>query len=275
MRFQERTFGFGPRLTPTVARLLTANVVVWIAQMAAGDFLLEHFALHPNQIITELKIWQLLSYMFLHGPFLHLFFNLFTLWMFGCEVERTVGSSYFLKYYMLTGVAGGLLQIVLNWGNNAPVIGASAAVYGVLVAFALLFPERPVTLLLFFILPVQLKARTLAMIFTGISLVLGLQSRLFGQSDAVAHFAHLGGALAGVLLLRGSYYFQITRQRLVAAAKRRKEEQERQYREEIDRLRRQIDTVLDHINEVGYMNISPAEKEFLKKAGELLAKEEN
>lgn len=277
MPFQERTFRFGPGqgLSPVVLRLLIVNVVCYIAQLAAGSFLIEHFALHPDQIIAEWKIWQLLSYMFLHGSFFHLFFNMLTLWMFGCEVERALGTSYFLKYYFLTGVSGGLLQVVLSWGDPTAIIGASAAVYGVLVAFAVLFPERPITLLLFFVLPVHLKARTLALIFVGISLVLGLQSQLFGSTDTVAHFAHLGGAAAGFLILRGSYYFQSTRQKMGAAHKHRREEQERLRRDKINRIRRQIDDVLDRINEVGYTNISPAEKEFLKKAGELLAKEDD
>jgi membrane associated rhomboid family serine protease len=277
MPFQERTFRFGPAqgLTPVVRWLLIANVVSWIAQFAAGSFLMEHFALHPSQIISEWKFWQLLSYMFLHGSFFHLFFNMFTLWMFGCEVERTLGSSYFLKYYLLTGVSGGLLQILLNWGDPAAIIGASAAIYGVLVAFAVLFPERPIMLLLFFILPVQLKAKTLVLIFIGISLILGLQSHLFGTTDAVAHFAHLGGAAAGFLILRGSYYFQSARQKMADSRNRRREEQEQLRRDKINRTRRQIDDVLDRINEVGYTNISPAEKEFLKKAGELLAKEDD
>jgi membrane associated rhomboid family serine protease len=277
MPFQQRTLRFGPAqgLSPVVRRLLIVNVVMYIAQLAAGSFLMEHFALHPNQIITEWKIWQLLSYMFLHGSFFHLFFNMFTLWMFGCEVERTLGSSYFLKYYLLTGASGGLLQIALNWGDQAAIIGASPAIYGVLVAFAVLFPERPITLLLFFVLPVHLKAKTLALIFVGISLILGLQNQLFGSSDAVAHFAHLGGAAAGFSILRGSFYFKFIKQKLVDSRNHHREEQERLRRDKLSRVRRQIDEVLDRINKVGYENISPAEKEFLKKAGELLAKEDD
>jgi membrane associated rhomboid family serine protease len=277
MPFQKRTFRFGPvqGFSPVVRWLLVVNVFMYVVQLAAGSFLMEHFALHPNQIVTEWKIWQLLSYMFLHGSFFHLFFNMFTLWMFGCEVERALGTSYFLKYYLLTGVSGGLVQILLNWGDPAAIIGASAAVYGVLVAYAVLFPERPIMLLLFFILPVHLKARTLALIFVGISLILGLQSKLFGSTDAVAHFAHLGGAAAGFLILRGSFYYQSARQKMIDSHKHRRYKQEQLRRDEINRMRRQIDDVLDRINEVGYKNISPAEKEFLKKAGELLAQKDN
>lgn len=262
-------------ISPGVRTLLILNVTVYIAQQAAGGFLLEHFALHPDQFIAEWKVWQLLTYQFLHGSFLHLFFNLFTLWMFGVEVENVLGSSYFIRYFLFCGIGGGVLQIVLNWGSSAAVIGASAAVYGVLVAFALIFPDRVVTLLLFFILPVHLKASTLAMLFVGISLFLGLQAKWFGSTDQIAHFAHLGGAVTGFLILKGKDSFQSFKRKLVGKIEQKREEQRRRRQQEINEVRQKVDQILDHINQVGYANISRAEKEFLKKAGEILSKEKD
>ncbi len=277
MRFQQSTyrFGFGGGLSPVVRNLLIANGAVWIAQLFANPFLIEHFALHPLQIIEEFKFWQLFTYMFLHGGFFHLFFNMFALWMFGTEVERVLGSADFMKYYVLTGIGGGMFQLVMNWGAPAAILGASGAIYGVLVAFAVLFPNRVVTLLLFFVLPVQLKAKTLALIFVGISLVLGIQSQLLGSVDMVAHFAHLGGAMVGFFILRGRYYSQRAIQQVSEYQQQRRESQERQKRDRINRKRKEIDKILDRINEVGYENISQEDKEFLKKASEYLSKEDD
>lgn len=200
---------------------------------------------------------------------------MFALWMFGTEVERVLGSSDFLKYYMFTGIGGGMFQLIMNWGSPIPILGASAAIYGILVAFAVLFPNRVVTLLLFFVLPVQLKAKTLALIFVGISLILGIQSQLLGSVDMVAHFAHLGGAMVGFFLLRGRYYSQRAVQRISEMQEQRRQNLERQKRDRINRKRKEIDEILDRINEVGYDNISPEEREFLKKASEYLSKEDD
>lgn len=257
-----------------VRNILIATGAVWLLQHIAGEQMLALFALQSPAIQNHFAVWQLVTYMFLHGNFFHIFFNMFALWMFGGEVERRLGSSKFLQYYLLTGIAGGLLQLVVNWGAPSIIYGASAAIYGVLLAFGLLFPDRPITLLLFFILPVQMKARTMVAIFIGISLVLGFQSQIFGVGDHVAHFAHLGGAFAGYFLLRGrSLYAGILRN--IAERQRRKREIiENAKRENIHRKRKEIDEILDRINEIGYDNIPQKDKDFLKRASEFLAKEE-
>jgi len=267
-------FGFGGSLTPIVRNLLIATGAIWLVQQLAGQQFINLFALQPLAIKNDFAIWQLVTYMFLHGNLFHIFFNMFTLWMFGCEVERHLGSSKFLQYYLLTGIAGGLLQLAVNWGAPSIIYGASAAIYGVLIAFGLLFPNRTITLLLFFILPIQMKARTMVAIFIGISLVLGFQGQLLGGGDHVAHFAHLGGAFAGYFLLRGrSLYSGILR--TIAERQRRKREViENARKKSIHRKRKEIDEILDRINEIGYDNIPQEDKNFLKHASEFLANEE-
>ena len=211
-------------------------------------------------------LWQLLTYQFLHGSFFHILFNLFTLWMFGCDVERGLGARRFLIFYLLSGVGAGLFHIFFNAHTMVPVIGASGAIYAVLVAFALMFPNRVVTLLLFFILPVEIRAKYLVAIFIAISLFSGIESSLFGASGGVAHLAHLGGALTGFLLLRGQgklqeALFELRKRqqwRRMAISKRRQAE-ETAKREKIDQL-------LDRINEVGFEALSKEEKETLHKA---------
>jgi membrane associated rhomboid family serine protease len=272
MVYRERTihFGFGAGVTPVVRNLLVINTGIWILQQFWGPFLLTHFSLSPLSISNDLAVWQLFSYMFLHGGFFHLFFNMFTLWMFGGEVERSLGSRQFLKYYMATGVGAGIFQLLANWGSPSIIIGASGAIYGVLLAFAVLFPNR--LIMLFFIIPI--RARTLILLYIGISLLLGLQSSMFGTSDGVAHFAHLGGAAVGFFLLRGHYLYNYVIERIAERQQRKRQEREQQRLNRIMQKRRDIDTILDRINEIGYENISEEEKSYLREASEFLANEE-
>jgi len=265
------TFGLGSALTPVVRGLLLVNAVIYISQlltarMGPEPVLLRYLALRPEQVLHQLTLWQLLTYQFLHGSFFHILFNLFTLWMFGCEVERALGSKRFLHLYLGSGIGAGLFHLIFNPYSAAPVIGASGALYGILVAFAVLFPERVVTLLLFFVLPVQLKAKYLVAIFIAISVFSGIESQVFGVSDGIAHLAHLGGALSGFLLLRlgplwQDWRFTLRKKRewRRMAALKRKETVKKQKQEEIDRI-------LDHINEVGYDALPEREKDLLKKA---------
>ena len=271
---QSLQFGFGGGLTPMVRNILIATGVIWVIQLFADAYLIDLFALQPAAIKEDFTVWQVFTYMFLHGSFFHAFWNMFALWMFGCEVERYLGSSKFLRYYILTGIAGGLTQLLVNWGSPIPIVGASAAVYGVLIAFGLFFPNRVITLLLFFILPVQMKAKTLVMIFISISLFMGFQSQIFGVEDHVAHFAHLGGAFAGYLILRGQSLYAEFLKNIAKRQQQRRMARENIRKENIHQKRKQIDEILDRINEIGYENIPQEDKDFLKQASEFLANEE-
>jgi len=273
-------FGFGGSLTPVVKNLLIINVAVYLVQiftakMGAIPPLIYAFALRPFEVTHHFGIWRLVTYMFLHGSFLHIFFNMFTLWMFGCEVERALGSKYFLKYYFMTGIGAGLFHVLFNWGSPYNVIGASGAIYGVLVAFAVLFPHRTITLLLFFVLPVRMKAWHLVTIFVGLSLISGIQGQVFGVSDGVAHLAHLGGALIGYLLLRGNFLVSRLVHELRIRQEMKRISMQRKKEEDIQRKREEVDRILDKINEVGYENISEKEKKVLKEFSEFLSREES
>ncbi len=280
MNFQTQKirFGFGGGLTPVVKWLLISNVIVYFIQLITlrmGSPLTSWLSLQPYEITHHFKFWQLATYQFLHSEasFFHIFFNMFTLWIFGCEVERWQGSKNFLRYYLLSGIGAGLFHILFNWNSPTPVIGASGAIYGVLVAFAVYFPDRIVTLLLFFILPVSLKAKHLVAFFVGISLFSGIVG-IFGKSDSIAHFAHLGGALVGYLMLRGDNLMGIVirKYRTYQHQKQFMAEQKRQ--QDIREKRDEVDRILDRINEVGYDSLSDEEKKNLKKASEFLSKEE-
>ncbi|NOY59478.1 MAG: rhomboid family intramembrane serine protease [Calditrichaeota bacterium] len=237
---------------------------------------MKYFALRPDQVTHHLAFWQLGTYLFLHSQtsIFHILFNMFTLWMFGGEVERVLGSKKFLRFYLMCGVGAGMFYILFNWNSPVFVIGASGAIFGVLVAFAVFFPERVITLLLFFVLPVHLKAKHLVAIFIAISLFSSIQGHLFGVSGGVAHLAHLGGALIGYLLLRGDSVFAKFLREIRFRQEKKKFMQKQREQDDIRQKRAEIDRILDRINEVGFDKISNKEKDFLKKASEFLSREE-
>lgn len=189
--------GFG-MMTPGVKNLLLANIAVFLLQMLIPALVPVYlFGLVPALVISKLFIWQLVTYMFLHGGFGHIFFNMFALWMFGVELERTWGTKEFIKFYFLTGVAAGVSTTIFSWGSAIPTIGASGAIYGILAAYALFFPDRYVYL--YFLFPVKMKYLAL---FLGI---LAFISSFHQGQSGIAHTAHLGGMVVGFFYLRYKY----------------------------------------------------------------------
>jgi len=188
--------GFGMRMTPAVKNLILANVAVFVGQMLLPQFInAGTFGLVPQSVIKNFTIWQLVTYMFLHGDFWHIFFNMFVLWMFGIRLEGTWGTQEFLKYYFLTGVTAGVANVLWNFGSPIPTIGASGAIYGLLAAFALFYPDEPIYL--YFLFPIRAKY---------FALILGVIEFLSAYNhDGVAHIAHLGGMVAGFFYIKHRY----------------------------------------------------------------------
>lgn len=194
--------GFGggmpgmPTLGLVTRRLLIWNIGVFFVHMllfpqrGPDDPVLNWFGLSRSGM-QHLMIWQLVTYQFLHGNLLHLFGNMLGLFFFGRELEARFGARRFLMLYLGGGVLGGLGWLILS-GPVGVCIGASGAVFAVLGAFAALYPYRQITLLLFFVIPVTMSARTMALLFGGISLLMLRQ-----DGSGVAHAAHLAGGIAG------------------------------------------------------------------------------
>lgn len=180
---------------PAVKHLLIINVLAFVAlnTPVIGKALFEYGALWPIGS-GYFDVWQLVSYMFLHASLGHIFFNLFALWMFGQAIENFWGTHRFTVYYFLTGIGAALLHMLIG-GGGAPTLGASGAVYGILLAFGMMFPERRIMLL---IPPIPLKAKYFVAIFGAIELISGLSR----TNSGVAHFAHLGGMLVGFILIK-------------------------------------------------------------------------
>lgn len=192
------SFGPGP-LTPAVKMIMIANVIVFLLTYFARDQVIALFGLTPSAVLTGLAIWQPLTYMFVHASVSHVFFNMLTLWFIGVELERLWGTKYFTRYYFVCGLGAGLTQILLSAPfpeqfYRIPTVGASGAIYGLLLAFALYYPTRP--FLVFFVFPLQ--ARYFVMILGGMSLLFSLEG-----GSGVAHTAHLGGLVTGYLYLKG------------------------------------------------------------------------
>ncbi|MFQ5700810.1 MAG: rhomboid family intramembrane serine protease [Acidobacteriota bacterium] len=197
-------FSFGGLMTPAIKILIIINAAVYLFElivfnMGGGPAMLHVLALDPALVFGKLFVWQLVTYLFLHSPSgpWHLVFNMIILWMFGSDIERVWGARRFTRYYLLTGVGAGMMNCLFNYLLNKPwpTIGASGAIFGVIVAYAMLFPNRTILFMLIF----PMKARQFAILLAAIELIsLGA----FTQ-DGVARLAHLGGALTGYLLLKG------------------------------------------------------------------------
>ena len=179
--------------------LLIVNVLVFLTQNllppSMGRWFEMTFALHSPMVLGE--FYQLFSYMFMHASLSHLFFNMFALWMFGRVIEYDLGSKRFLTYYLVCGVGAGLMQLGVGAieGGMSLTVGASGAVYGLLLAYGMLHPNN--TIMLMFP-PIALKAKWFVVIYGVIELFAGIAS----SGGGVAHYAHLGGMLWGFLLLR-------------------------------------------------------------------------
>lgn len=186
---------------PTVTRnLIIVNIVIFLAtwigeRLLHSEVLFALFSLFPYES-PFFHWWQPFTYMYLHGGFFHILFNMYTLYIFGCTVENIIGPRKFFTFYTICGLgAAGLQMLVQHLTHDmTPAVGASGSIYGVLIAFAMLFPESRLTLLF---PPVTLSAKWMVVIFAVIELFCGLS----GTAVSVAHFAHLGGMLVGWLLI--------------------------------------------------------------------------
>jgi len=199
------SFSFGPGpLSTALKALIGANVVMFVAMaFLPKSWTLDVLGLVPFFVVHQLKVWQLVTYMFLHGGIFHIVFNMLALWMFGTELERIWGSRYFLKFYFVTGVGAGALTVLFSLLpfefarqlQGATIIGASGAIYGLLLAYALYFPDRPIYM--YFVFPIPAK------IFVAIMGAIAFFSSL-SDAGGVANATHLGGLLVAYLFLKGA-----------------------------------------------------------------------
>lgn len=254
--------------TSVVTTLIALNIVAFLLQWATEYFwpnwMEETFALSRSGI-AEGYYWQFLSYMFLHGGVIHLLVNCVGLYFVGPEVETVCGPRHFLGIYFLGGLFGGVLQLLL--GGNYPLVGASAGVCAILLAFTTMLPELEITALIYFVIPIRMRAKWLGRIVIGSSVFFILT----GLGGEIGHLAHLGGAMFGWFYTRrlgfgGSFWLQ----RFLRDRRRLRERQEQMDPNEF--ISREIDPILDKIAREGIHSLTRAERHILEMGREKIAK---
>jgi membrane associated rhomboid family serine protease len=221
------SFGPGP-MTPAVKWIVIANIAAFLLTLLFRDIVFL-FGLSPQDVIERYRVWQPVTYMFLHRDLFHILFNMLGIWMFGVDLERRWGTNFFLKYYAVTGVGAAITTIVasllpFNFSNliyGVTTVGASGALYGILLAYAIYYPNRPILMFLLFPVP----AKYFVIIIGGIAFL----SSISGGASGIAHTAHLGG------LIFGYFYLQNGRGGLTAEIKYR------YLKWKMNRLRRKFD----------------------------------
>lgn len=247
---QTSSFSGLPFLDTAVGRIIVITVGVFFLQnlVPAVNMWL---TLTPRLAVEHFQVWQFFTYMFLHGSFWHLFFNLLMLWFLGTMIESVWGSARFMRYYLICGIGGGLLHALVQY--NASVVGASGAIFGLYFAAAMLFPDQQ--MYLYFLIPVKIKYLVIGLT------VMQLAYGIAGPSGT-AYFAHLGGILAGAIMFRGEI---MRRLRFNAGPRRRWQAHIReQHRQDEEASRNNIDSILDKISAKGYDTLTPTEKRILE-----------
>jgi membrane associated rhomboid family serine protease len=194
------SFGAGP-LSTTLQALIGANVAAFVVSFFSPA-VVRNLGLVPTEVLHDLRVWQLVTYMFLHGGVFHILFNMLALWMFGAELERIWGTRYFLKFYFVTGIGAGALTVIFSLlpfafaqqVQHSVIIGASGAIYGLLLAYAMYFPDRPILMIVFWV-----PAKVCVAILGAIALLTSLS-----EAGGTANATHVGGLVVGYLLLKGA-----------------------------------------------------------------------
>lgn len=267
--------------------LLILNAVVFVLHAIfgryGGGFAFDYYFALSIEGLQKGFLWQPLTFQFMHSGLLHLLGNLIIIYFFGRAVEDTLGKAAFLKIYLGSGIFGGLLQMLASlllpghFGAGS-VVGASAGAFGLVAAFATLYPERPITLLLFFIIPISFRAKFL-LLFEGLLTVFGIIVP-FGN---IAHVAHLGGLLVGLIFVRWgaqsdwsslvlNRFRPVHRSRELAGVRRAKKFPWRPPKESPEELppaefiSKEVDPILDKISEHGIHSLTPQERRILEAA---------
>jgi membrane associated rhomboid family serine protease len=233
-----------------VNKLVIANVLAFLLQFIFAAHFTEIFALTPRAVVQKFYFWQPVTYMFLHGGFFHLFFNMLMTWMLGSTLESVWGGQRFLKYYLACGIGGAAFFMLFNFNNI--VVGASAAVFGLYLAYGILFPNN--FIYIYFLFPIRAKY------FVAFLALLQLAYGISGPSG-VAYFAHLGGMATGLLFFRR----EIANMGFWRRTRSQWETRRRVQREAFEEQEAtKIDSILEKIHAKGYANLTTTEKRILE-----------
>ena len=273
LQFNPAEVAYKPQLfTDAIKILVSVNFCIYILQSVSGkeDVFFRLFGMVPSTFVSDLMLWQPFTYMFLHAPFYssvgisHILLNMLGLWVFGRELEQAWGKTKFLRYYFTTGIGSGLITYFFQIGSDNPVIGASGAVYGVLLAYGVSYPNR--MLYIWGLIPV--RSLWLVIIMGSIAFF-----GLLGNSDGISHVTHISGMLIGYVLLKKNWRW---RDIWFAIRKKIIEFQVQRYEEKSIKkkmLQKDIDLILEKIQKVGFIGLSDKEKSKLYEASKTMSKD--
>ena len=270
MRFQFQSdpgqFSYKPALfTDAIKILVSVNFGIFLLQTIASTegLFFPLFGLVPKLVWSEFMLWQPFTYLFFHGGIWHVLINMFVLWMFGSELERLWGKNHFLKFYFVTGIGAGLITMLFGLNSMTPIVGASGAVYGVLLAYGLTYPNR--TIYLYGIIPIK----SLWFVI-GIGIIAFMSS--FDDISQISHLTHLSGMVIGYLMLKRPIRFNdlwfIIRKRTLEYKIKHEEKKVTQHQA----IEREIDRILDKINREGFDSLTEEEHDRLYKGSQSLSR---
>ncbi len=273
LQFNPGEVAYKPQLfTDAIKILVSVNFGIYILQSVSGkeDVFFRLFGLVPSTFISDLMLWQPFTYLFFHAPFYssvgisHILLNMLGLWVFGRELEEAWGKTKFLRYYFTTGIGSGLITYFFQISSDNPVIGASGAVYGILLAYGISYPNR--MLYIWGLIPV--RSMWLVIIMGSIAFF-----GLLGNADGISHVTHISGMLIGYVLLKKKWRW---RDIWFAIRKKTIEFQVQRYEEKSIKkkmLQKDIDVILEKIQKVGFIGLSDKEKNKLYEASKTMSKD--
>ena len=273
LQFNPGEVAYKPQLfTDAIKILVSVNFCIYILQSVSGkeDAFFRLFGLVPSTFMSDLMLWQPFTYMFFHAPFYssvgisHILLNMLGLWVFGRELEQAWGKTKFLRYYFITGIGSGLITYFFQMGSDNPVIGASGAVYGILLAYGVSYPNR--MLYIWGLIPV--RSMWLVIIMGSIAFF-----GLLGNADGISHVTHISGMVIGYVLLKKKWRW---RDIWFAIRKKTIEFQVQRYEEKSIKnkmLQKDIDVILEKIQKVGFIGLSDKEQSKLYEASKTMSKD--
>ena len=269
MRYQYSSHGFRKKISgdplslPSgVKLLLIINIAVFILMVLSGqrdrDIIIRIFGLIPNAISNEYKFWQTVTYLFIHDGPIHIIFNMFLLWVLGKDLEIDWGQKKFLIFYFICGIGAGLITWLVNMNSPRPVVGASGAVYGVLIAYGFTYPNRMVYL--YGLFPLKVKYMVL-----GLGVIAFFASLSAAQSK-ISHITHIAGMIIGIIYILFNFRWKNIRLWYIKARLRSVQGKQNNQSNEETHIKMQVDKILDKLNDQGWESLTSKEEEFLSRA---------
>ena len=244
--------------------LLIVNIVVFVLVELSGQqsLLFRTFGLVPSLVWSKFKIWQLFTYLFIHGGIFHIFFNLFVLWMFGKDLESQWGKMEFLLFYFVCGIGAGLITVLFSVNSIVPIVGASGAIYGLLLAYGFTYPNQMVYL--YGLVPIKVKYMVL-----GLGAIAFFASLSASQSN-VSHITHLSGMIIGLIFIYFNINWKVIKLWYIRMRLKGLSQQPAKQDNEEAQMKKQVDKILDKLNDSGWDSLTEQEENYLTQASKRL-----